>query len=61
MNFGLVVVFIAALLQSGLAQEAGSSVDWQMVASIREKTAVITEKNRENEALLLNILPRPLR
>lgn len=28
-----------------------------MTKSIREKTAVIEEKNRENEALLLNILP----
>ena len=33
----LVVVFIVALLQTGLAQEAGPSVDWQMVASIREE------------------------
>jgi class 3 adenylate cyclase len=28
-----------------------------MTNSIREKTAIIEEKNRENEALLLNILP----
>jgi class 3 adenylate cyclase len=28
-----------------------------MTRSIREKTAIIEEKNRENEALLLNILP----
>jgi class 3 adenylate cyclase len=28
-----------------------------MTKSIREKTAIIEEKNRENEALLLNILP----
>jgi class 3 adenylate cyclase len=28
-----------------------------MVASIREKTATIEQKNRENETLLLNILP----
>ena len=29
-----------------------------MTESIREKTEVIEQKNRENEALLLNILPR---
>src|SRR5438309_7343521 len=28
-----------------------------MTSSIREKTELIEEKNRENEALLLNILP----
>ncbi len=33
----LVVLFIGALLQTGLAQEAGPGVDWQMVASIREE------------------------
>jgi predicted kinase len=27
------------------------------VESIREKTAIIEQKNRENEVLLLNILP----
>jgi class 3 adenylate cyclase len=32
----------------------------KMVTSIREKTAEVAEKNRENEALLLNILPGPI-
>jgi len=32
----------------------------EMVASIREKTEIIEEKNRENERLLLNILPGPI-
>jgi class 3 adenylate cyclase len=31
-----------------------------MVASIREKTEIIEQKNRENERLLLNILPGPI-
>ncbi len=31
-----------------------------MVASIREKTEIIEQKNRENEQLLLNILPGPI-
>jgi class 3 adenylate cyclase len=31
-----------------------------MVESIRQKTAEVAEKNRENEALLLNILPGPI-
>ena len=31
-----------------------------MVSSIRQKTELITQKNRENEALLLNILPRSI-
>jgi class 3 adenylate cyclase len=31
-----------------------------MVTSIREKTEVIEQKNRENERLLLNILPMPI-
>jgi class 3 adenylate cyclase len=53
------------------AGDLTAQVDWQsqdelgvlsdtfnaMTRSIREKTEVIQEKNRENEALLLNILP----
>ena len=31
-----------------------------MVTSIREKTEIIEQKNRENERLLLNILPGPI-
>jgi class 3 adenylate cyclase/HAMP domain-containing protein len=31
-----------------------------MVCSIREKTEIIEQKNRENERLLLNILPEPI-
>ena len=31
-----------------------------MVKNIREQTEVIAQKNRENEALLLNILPGPI-
>ena len=31
-----------------------------MVTSIREKTEIIEQKNRENEQLLLNILPGPI-
>jgi class 3 adenylate cyclase/HAMP domain-containing protein len=31
-----------------------------MVSSIREKTEIIEQKNRENEQLLLNILPLPI-
>lgn len=32
----------------------------EMVRSIREKTTIIEQKNRENEQLLLNILPGPI-
>jgi class 3 adenylate cyclase len=37
-----------------------SAVFNSMVKSIREKTALIEQKNRENESLLLNILPAPI-
>ena len=37
-----------------------SSTFNSMVTNIREKTEIIEQKNRENEALLLNILPGPI-
>ena len=65
---------LVAAAQRVSAGDLTARVDWKykdelgilsdtfnsMTESIREKTELIEQKNRENEALLLNILPREI-